>query len=320
MDINESSTAAVDVLNMFAAAHKRVHLVGNLSAGVIVGLDLEGRLYTVYEGRVLNRVNPMAISGASVLETYHNPGGDGLWPAPEGTTLGYSYATGGWRVPSGIRNARFQVVSQSTNQAVVTSEVDVINSEGRGIPLLFERDIRIKIEADGVTVVVGESMTYLGAHTLEQNTFLLSPWSLCQFDCGKGCEVVFTGSEEDVWDLYDDPGTENRYWEGDVCHTLTDGTRRYQIGIGPAVTHIEYRDPSRRMRVVREAAALSDGLSHTDIRDAAPGVVPSEKGVRYSVYSDAKGFMEIEAAGGCPELLVPGVKLTQSVSTRYYFD
>ncbi|GAA4435561.1 hypothetical protein GCM10023091_12190 [Ravibacter arvi] len=314
------SVAAADLLNRFAAAGKRVHVAGDLSRGVIIGLDLEGRLYSVYNGRVLNRVNPVAISGASVMETYHNPGGDGLWPAPEGTRLGYSYATGSWRVPSGIRHARFQVIAEGADHAVVASEVDLINSQGTGIPLLFERDVRVKEETDGFTVSVGESMTYLGSRTLQKGTFLLSPWSLCQFDCGEGCEVVFAAEERDVWDLYDDPDRGNRYWEGGICHAITDGTRRYQIGLGPAVAAIEYRDPLRRMRVVRDAAILSDGLAYADIRDAAPEVPPSEKGVRYSVYSDAGGFMEIEAAGGCPQVLEPGTKLTQFINTRYIFE
>lgn len=47
--------------------------------------------------------------------------GYGLWPAPEGTSLGYSYATGSWRVPAGIRHARFRVTDsrigfEATNQ------------------------------------------------------------------------------------------------------------------------------------------------------------------------------------------------------------
>lgn len=40
-------------------------------------------------------------------------------------------------------------------------------------------------------------------------------------------------------------------------------------------------------------------------------------GARYSVYNDTNGFMEIEAAGGCPRRLEPGVTLTLTVHTRF---
>ena len=53
----------------------------------------------------MNRVNPDAIAGLSTREAYLNPGGDGLWPAPEGTCFGYQYATGDWRVSPGLSSA-----------------------------------------------------------------------------------------------------------------------------------------------------------------------------------------------------------------------
>ncbi len=92
---------AAKLLSACARAGKRVHRIGSLDAGVIVGLDLEGRWMAVHGGQVLNRANPEAIDGQSTRERYLNPGGDGLWPAPEGTSLGCQYATGAWRVPEG---------------------------------------------------------------------------------------------------------------------------------------------------------------------------------------------------------------------------
>ena len=93
---------ATRILKAFATAGKQVQLVGDLDAGVIVALDLEGRLFTVLDGEVLNRVNLDAIAGESTQKLYLNPGGDGLWPAPEGTSLGYQYSTGAWRVTPGL--------------------------------------------------------------------------------------------------------------------------------------------------------------------------------------------------------------------------
>ncbi len=88
-----------------------------LDAGVIAALDMEGRWFAVLDGEVLNRVNPDAIAGQSTREQYLNPGGDGLWPAPEGTTLGYQYSTGAWRVPPGLCAARYLVTQATARSA-----------------------------------------------------------------------------------------------------------------------------------------------------------------------------------------------------------
>ena len=79
---------------------------------------------------------------------------------------------------------------------------------------------------------------------------------------------------------------------------------------------IEFRDPRRGLTVRRQAGPLPAGESYIDIRDAACEVAPARKGVRYSVYSDTAGFMEIEAVGGCPavrrRLAVPPMRAASS--------
>ena len=80
---------------------------------------------------------------------------------------------------------------------------------------------------------------------------------------------------------------------------------------------IEFRDPRRGLSVRRKADPLPAGQSYIDIRDAAPNVLPSKKGVRYSVYSDTANFMEIEAAGGCPAVIRPNTEMSVTVSTRF---
>jgi hypothetical protein len=309
---------ATRVLKAFAAAGKQVHLVGDLSAGVILALDMEGRLFTVLEGDVLNRVNPDAIAGESTRERYLNPGGDGLWPAPEGTSLGYQYSTGAWRVSPGLRAARYLLTRAARNSAQVAAEVDLINALGRGIPTLFARQITVTPGRRTVTVQALESITYLGRAPLGLRDCLLAPWTLCQLDSGPDCEVVFPCKRKGaVWDLYDNPSDEQRDWRGGLCRTATVGSRRYQIGIGPEVPWIEFRDPRRRLWVRRTARLLPKGQSYIDIRDAAPDVAPSRKGARYSVYSDTAGFMEIEAVGGCPKVIHPGTEMCIAVSTQF---
>jgi hypothetical protein len=69
--------------------------------------------------------------------------------------------------------------------------------------------------------------------------------------------------------------------------------------------------------VRRTAGPLPAGQSYIDIRDAVPDVAPSQRGVRYSVYSDTANFMEIEAVGGCPAVIRPNVEMSIEVNTRF---
>ena len=309
---------ATQMLKAFGKAGKRVHVVGNLDAGVIVALDMEGRLFTVLDGEVLNRVNPDAIEGESSQKLYLNPGGDGLWPAPEGTSLGYQYSTGAWRVSPGLRAARYRVIRAAKRGAEILAEVDLINCQGRGIPTLFKRRIAVAPGRRSVDVRVVESITYIGHMPLRRADCLLAPWTLCQFNCGPGCEVVFPCAQRaSVWDLYDEPSDAQREWHGRLCRTATNGSQRYQIAIGRQVPWIEFRDPRRGLVVRRRAGLLHAGQSYIDTRDAAPDTAPDRKGVRYSVYSDTAGFMEIEAVGGCPPVIQPNTEMSVGVSTRF---
>jgi hypothetical protein len=288
--------------------------VGDFRAGAVVALDVEGRWFAVLNGEVLNRVNPEAIEGQSTRERYLNPGGDGLWPAPEGTLLGYEYSTGVWRVPPGLTSARYRVTRAVARRATIEAEVDLVNNQGLGVPVMFRRQISVAAGRNAVVVRVVESVIYIGRWRVG----LLAPWTLCQFDCGPGCEVVFPCSRKaSVWDLYQDPSDGLRTWNGRLCRTRTDGSLRYQLGLDASVPWIEFRDPHRGLVVRRQAGPLPAGQSYIDIRDAAPEIPPSRRTVRYSVYSDKANFMEIEAAGGCPAVISPNTEMSVAVSTRF---
>jgi hypothetical protein len=309
---------ATHLLKAFAKAGRRTHLVGDVDAGVIAALDVEGRLFTVLDGEVLNRVNPEAIAGQSTRQQYVNPGGDGLWPAPEGTTLGYQYSTGKWRVTPGLSAARYLLGEATAMSASICAEIDLVNNRGLGAPSIFARQIAVVRGRRSVTVRVVESITYIGRAPLRRSDCLLAPWTLCQFDCGPGCEVVFPCAQKaSVWDLYDDPSDGQRTWSGPLCRTRTDGSQRYQIAIDARPPWIEFRDPRRGLVVRRKAGPLPGGQSYIDIRDASPDMSPGKKGVRYSVYSDMAHFMEIEAVGGCPAIIRPNAEMSVAVSTRY---
>ncbi len=305
-----------ELVKLFEQGGKRCLVIGDCEYGVIAGLDLEGRLYAVMGGQVMNRVNPAAVTGITTRHGYLNPGGDGLWPAPEGTAMGYQYASGSWRVPPGLTGARFLMVEEAPGRAVIEAEIDLINAQGLGIPTIFRRDVTVTAGEGTLTVKVIESIRYLGVRELGRSEMLLAPWSLCQFDCGPGGKVVFPADNAEVWDLYD-PSDECRRLQDGMIHTRTDSSCRYQIGIGKTVPWIEFHRPADHLIVRRSASLLPPGQSYIDIADASPSTAPSGNGTRYSVYSDTGGFMEIEAAGGCPAVLAPGQELSVEVTTEY---
>ena len=297
---------AEELLELFQDGVKRYLVLGDQDAGVIIGLDIEGRAYTVLNGDVVNIVNPKAIREVTTRSEYLNPGGDGLWPAPEGTRLGYEYSTGAWRVPPGLTGARYDVVESAANRAVVEAEVDLINASGLGVPAIFRRDVSVDSSEAVIKVRTVESIEYIGSKSLSKNECLLVPWTLCQFSCEPGCEVVFPETDtSEVWDMYD-PSDSHRRIEDGLWSVNTDGSLRYQIGISPATPWLELRLPEKGLKVRRTAAPLDTGFDYIDIVDADPSESPSDNKVRYSVYCDTTGFLEIEAAGGAPEILNPG--------------
>ena len=303
-----------ELIKLFQQASKRYHLIGTTENGVLAGLDLEDRLFTIIDGEVVSRVNPEAILGITDRAAYLNPGGDGLWPAPEGTCLGYEYAAGEWRVPPGLTGAKYKVVEADENHVHIEAEVDLINASGLGIATIFRRDVTI---CGSMAVKVIESIEYIGTKKLSQKECLLTPWSLAQFDCCPGCEVIFPEIDaSEVWDMYD-PSDDCRFVKDGFQHAETDGKARYQIGLGAKVEWIELQLPSKKMKVRRTAASLAAGQDYIDIIDAPPADLPGDKGVRYSVYTDTDGFMEIEAAGGCPEIFESGTVMSVEILTEY---
>ncbi len=83
-----------ELSQLFKNSLRRHHLVGDARAGVLIGLDLEGRLFAVSGGEVLNRVNPAAFEGPFHHGVLSHPGGDGLWPAPKDRAWRREYAAG----------------------------------------------------------------------------------------------------------------------------------------------------------------------------------------------------------------------------------
>lgn len=303
-----------DLARLCERGRRRYQVVGSDAFAVLAALDVEGRLFAAVDGEVVHLVRPGAFLGTSTRDGYLNPGGDGLWPAPEGSRLGYEYATGTWRVPPGLAGARYAVLRSTNRSLHVRAEIDLVNSEGLGLPTAFERNIRL----DGTTLTVTETIEYLGARELAADRCRLAPWSLAQFHAAPGCLVHFPDvGPGTVRDLYD-PSDNLRERAGEAWKTKTEGNARYQIALAPAVPWIELENPQTGWRVRRTTDPLPPGQAHIDIADLPPDREPDGAPVHFSVYNDAHGFLELEAAGGSPGTLRPGDRLSLVARTEFH--
>jgi hypothetical protein len=308
-----------ELIDLMLQSHRRVNVTGTSENGVIVALDLEGRLFTVVNGRVLNRVVPAAILNRSNRKAYLNPGGDALWPAPEGTCYGYEYGTGQWRVPPAITGAVWEVAEQTENKTVIRAEIDLVNNRQLGIPCEFERHIEIKQIGRSLVQNVKEIIRYIGFKTLVKSEFSLAPWSLCQFDSGQGCKVIMPPpSAEDIRDMYES-SLLKRGMSGDKYVVDTHTDFRFQLGLSENISWIEFISGDD-FRVKRYAGNLPPGQRYIDIADTDPEQFPSDDGVKLSIYCDPSGFMEIEACGGCPDTLAPGTEMSVKITTEYVVE
>ena len=306
-----------ELVSLFDQACRRSHVTGTKENGVIVALDLEGRLFTVVNDRVISKVNPSAILARSNKYRFQNPGGDALWPAPEGTCSGYEYATGFWRVPPSVTGAVWEVISQPVDACVIRAEIDLVNNAQLGIPCEFERHIHIEKKENRLRQEVREMIRYTGKRTLYQTEFSLAPWSLCQFDSSETGRVLLPvpPAKEDIWDMYG-PSDGQRNIQGDVCVVRTATPERFQLALSKNIAWIAYENEGN-YRVKRYILPLPDNQHHIDIADAPPDELSSGKGVSLSVYCDPSGFMEMEACGGCTDKLEPGTELYVNVITEF---
>ena len=293
---------------------RRPLLIAAGNSAVVAVPGMEGRLFYGRGGEAVSLFRPEAAEKITTAATgYFNPGGDGLWPAPEGTRFGYEYASGAWRVPPGLTGAQYEVAALASDRFTITAEIDLVNNQQRGIPCRFTRSAQVRERADGTTVIEQrDAIEYLGKDVLHAGEFLLAPWSLSQFAVDDRSRARFCDPGIPVRDLYE-PSAELLSRADGVIALRRDPARRIQLALPETAGFVELRLPDRKLAVRRTAAPLAPGLRPIDIADAPPDAPPGAP-VRYSIYSDPSGFMELEAAGGCPEELVPGVVLGMEVS------
>ncbi len=310
---------STELIDAIRSCGKRMAIVGTETDGVVIVLDMEGRVFTFMDGEVLSRVNMDAITGISTKETYINPGGDGLWPAPEGTDLGYEYSTGAWRVPPSLTAAQWIPVEQEEGRALFQAEVDLINARGLGLPFLMCRDIRVTRSGNALTVSKIESMQYLGNREYTREEAVAAPWSLCQFDCNADCTLrLHKPGAESIWDLYQWDSSCHWHDNNGTCDVDMVTDFRFQLGMSPDVEWLEFIDKSRGFSVKRTADMIPYDCEYIDIADRDPSVkYNGDKAIRFSAYCDPSGFMEIEAAGGTPVRMVPGAWTNVTINDIY---
>ena len=303
------------VFNICKANGRRPIMISCGNSAVIAALSMEGRLFYAHNGEMTSLFRPEAAENISNSKNgFFNPGGDGLWPAPEGTKFGYEYSTGSWRVPAAMSGAQYEVIAQTADSFEIAAEIDLVNNQQLGIPCRFIRKSKVSESADGTTVIEQyDAIEYIGCRELSRSEFLLAPWSLSQFFVDDKTIARFGTAPGGVRDLYA-PSKELLTVKGDVTEMVHDKVNRIQLALPEESRFVELTVPDKNLLIRRSSAPLAEGLEAVDIADAAPDVDPAGA-VRYSIYNDPSGFMELEAVGGCvKEKLGPGTVLGVNIT------
>jgi hypothetical protein len=297
-----------ELVNICSASGRRPQVISCGNTAVIATLGMEGRLFYARNGEVVSLFRRESAENISTSKTgYLNPGGDGLWPAPEGTRFGYEYSTGAWRVPAAIISAQYDIVSQSSDSLEIAAEIDLVNNQQLGIPCRFVRKVTVK-DVDGASVIEQyDAIEYIGCCELAEGTFSIAPWSLSQFTVDKNTIARFGDPGCPVRDLYQ-PSKELLSSDGKIVTMKHDDKNRIQLALPEKSAFVELLVPEKNLQITRTSAPLDENLHPVDIADYPPDADPGEA-VRYSIYNDPSGFMELETVGGCTQELVPGTVL-----------
>jgi len=223
----------------------------------------------------------------------------------------FYYGSGTYAVAPPERNGGIHIDSHVLNQFARQLFYNLLRIGFRNIYVFVHHQSENRLIQN-----VTELIRYIGVKKLYKDDFRLTPWSLCQFDTGSGCDVLIPDlSEEDVSDMFSS-SLSKRGKSSDKYIVDTHTDFRFQMGLGENGPWIEYKyyDDSR---VKRHTGTLPPGQKYTDIADEPPDQLPSKKGVKLSIYCDLSGFMEIEACGGCPDILAPGTELSVNIITEF---
>ena len=210
-------------------------------------------------------------------------------------------------MPAAIISAQYDVVSQSADSLEIAAEIDLVNNQQLGIPCRFIRKVQVK-ELDNAAVIEQyDAIEYMGCCELAAGTFSIAPWSLSQFTVDKKTIARFGDPGTPVRDLYQ-PSKELLSSDGKIVTMKHDDKNRIQLALPEKSSFVELLVPDKNLQITRTSAPLAENLHPVDIADFPPDADPGDP-VRYSIYNDPSGFMELETVGGCTDDLVPGTVL-----------
>ncbi len=287
---------------------RRPVMISAGNAAVTAVLGMEGRLFLTHNGELVSLFRPEAAEKISTAKSgYFNPGGDGFWPAPEGTKFGYEYSSGCWKVPAAIVSAQYELVELKSDSLTIAAEIDLINNQQLGIPCRFIRKVSVR-EDNGATVVDQQDVIeYTGCCELAPGTFSIAPWSLSQFNVDDRSIARFGDPGTPIRDLYM-PSRELLSSDGKVVSMKHDRQNRIQLALPENSRFVELLLPEKNLQITRTSAPLAANLHPVDIADYPPDAEPGSP-VRFSIYNDPSGFMELETVGGSAAELLPGTQL-----------
>ncbi len=292
---------------------RRPVMISSGNAAVVAVCGMEGRLFYCHDGQLVSLFRPEAAENISTSRSgYFNPGGDGLWPAPEGTRFGYEYSTGSWKVPSAVTSAQYEIIAQNSDSLEIAAEIDLVNNQQLGIPCRFSRKVSLRQSGTATVIEQTDSIEYTGVRELADGTFSIAPWSLSQFNVSDSTIARFGDPGEAIRDLYM-PSNDLLTFDGDAVNMRHDSKNRIQLALPETSGFVSLLMPENNLQITRTVAPLPAGQFPVDIADYPPDTDPAGP-VRLSIYNDPSGFMELETVGGCTAGLIPGTILNMSVT------
>ena len=292
---------------------RRPVMISSGNSAVVAVCGMEGRLFYCHDDQLISLFRPEAAENISTSKSgYFNPGGDGLWPAPEGTRFGYEYSTGSWKVPSAVTSAQYEVIAQNSDSLEISAEIDLINNQQLGIPCRFSRKVSLRQDGTATVIEQTDSIEYTGVCELADGTFSIAPWSLSQFRADSSTIARFGDPGEAIRDLYM-PSKELLSFAGGKVDMKHDPVNRIQLALPETSNFAGLLMPEKNLQIIRTIAPLPEGQFPVDIADYPPDADPAGA-VRLSIYNDPSGFMELETVGGCTAGLLPGTILDMSVT------
>lgn len=295
-----------------------------ISAGdgsLLLAPALQGRIFAAMDGELLHRFDAPLAEHPS--DSFNNIGGNSLWPAPEGGAFAFNYppGEGAWRVQDGINRDPCALLPDGRG---MEKTVVLENRKGVSAELRFRRTVRFPASAAGRKYGV-KSLVYASCDSwdvlspLPAKDFLISAWSLEQFDLTPGA-FAFGFSEKPLnTDFYGDPDRFLTHENGSFRFDFT-APERLQIGVPEfgASGLIGAYQPERDLLILRRIVRSDAGrrINFAD-NDQIRGVWSAADA--YSVFYGAEmKFFELETLA--PVRITPEGTVTGSrIETETHF-